>query len=377
MSIANFLNTGRIKTKLDAVIDNTNAFLVDPDKEAKLKKEGKQPDAKLLGQYALFDEYFPIQNSDDFRLLEYLLERNMAIASVIANGQEIPQTRAGRMLKIEGKMGKLAISHVFDEDDEIRMHELRNTQNFPQAFIDMLFGSVDGLQPRIIKLSNVLTAMIYYQGFVDFTDPRTGTGIRLKYNTYPELMLPPLTGNAVGTAVWTDYTNANGILNLRDHARAFYDINGYYPDETLMSQDLCDDLTTQQSTRDHALSLGIITNVPGTGVPAAVDETVLGKVAARLKIPPIRVYDAQYEIEVAPGQNVRGRYFPSDGYVFLTKGSQKRLFGPTIENKGKPGIFIKTEEELKSSPPQSRSYAVARMIPFEPQVKHIAARKVR
>lgn len=279
--------------------------------------------------------------------------------------------------KVEGKMGKLAISHVYDEDDEIRMIEMRNIQNLPQAFIDLLFGCVDSLLPRIVKLANVLTAMVYYQAFVDFTDPRTGSGIRLKYNAYPELMLPPITGNTPGDAVWTDYVNANGILNLKNHARAFYDINGYYPDETLMSQDLCDDLLQQQSTRDHALSLGIITNVPGSSVPAVVDEQILAKLAERLKIPPIRIFDAQYEIEVAPGQNVRGRYFPSDMYVFLTKGSQCRLFGPTIEKKGKPGFFVKTEEDLKSSPPQSRSYAVARMLPFEPQVKHIAARKVR
>ena len=330
MSIAKFLNTGRIKTKLDAVIDNTNAFLVDPNKEARLKKEGKQPDAKLLGQYELFDEYFPIKQSDDFRLLEYLLERNMAIASVVANGQEIPQTSAGRMLKVEGQMGKLAISHVFTEDDEIRMHELRHSNSLPQAFIDMLFGSVDGLQPRIIKLANVLTAMVYTQGFVDFTDPRTGTGMRLRYNTYPELMLSPLAGNTPGNAVWSDYVNANGILNLQDHARAFYSINGYYPDETLMSQDLCDDLTRQQATRDQALDLGIIANVSGTTLPSTVSEKVLGEVAKQLKIPPIRVYDAQYEIEVAPGQNVRGRYFPSDSYTFLTKGAQKRILGPMV-----------------------------------------------
>ncbi|NJN11674.1 MAG: hypothetical protein HC836_38135 [Richelia sp. RM2_1_2] len=377
MSIAKFLNTGRVKTKLDGVIDNTHAFLVDPDKETRLKQEGKQPDSKLLGQYQLFDEYFPITLSDDFRMLEYLLERNMAIASVIANGQEIPQTQAGRLVKVEGKMGKLAISHVFEEDDEIRMHELRNMQSLPQAFVDMLFGSVDGLQPRIVKLANVLTAMIFYQGFVDFTDPRTGTGMRLRYNTYPELMLPPLSGNTPGSAVWTDYTNANGILNLRDHARAFYNLNGYYPDEVLMSQELCDDLTAQQSTRDQALALGIISNIPGNTLPAVVDEEILGKVASRLKIPRVRVYDAQYEVEVAPGQNVRGRYFPSHTYTFLTKGMGKRLMGPTIENNGKPGIFIKSEEDIKSSPPQSRSYAVARMIPFAPQPKQIASRKVK
>lgn len=377
MSIAKFLISARVKPRLDYLIDNTHAFLVDPNKEDLLKREGKRGDPKLLDQYAICDQYAPIKMTDDFRVLEYMLERNMAIASVIAPGQDIPSTKAGRLIKVEGDFGKIGISHVFNEQDEIRMMELSKMQGMPQGFVDMLMGSVDSLQPRVVKTSNVLTWQTWTQGFVDYTDTRSNTTIRLTYNTYPELFPTTLTGNTAGTAVWSDYTNANGIKNLQDHARAFYNINGFYPDETAMSQELCDDLTRQQSTRDHALALGIITNVPGSTVPAAVDEMVLNKIAERLKFPKIRVYDAQYEIEVAPGQMVRGRYLPSNMYTFLTAGMTDRLYGPTLEGKGKPGIFVKVDEELKSSPPESRSYAVARMIPFAPQPKLLAARKVK
>ncbi|ARV58066.1 hypothetical protein BZZ01_04935 [Nostocales cyanobacterium HT-58-2] len=378
LTIAKFLNTARVKSSLDALIDNTSAFLVDPNKEDLLKREGKRPDPQLLDQYRIMDEYAPIQQSDDFRVLEYLIERNMAIASVIATGQEIPQTRAGRIVKIEGsQFGKMAISHVFNEEDEIRMLEFSKMQNIPETFRDMLFGTVDSLQPRIIKLSNVLTWQTWLQGFVDFTDPRSGVAMRLAYNTYPELFPTPLTGNTPGSAVWNDYANANGILNLQQHARAFYNLNGYYPDEIFMSQELVDDLLRQQSTRDQALALGLINNLPNSTIPAIVDETLLGQALKRLKVPPIRIYDAQYEIEVAPGQFMRGRYLPNHSYVFATKGMSKRLFGPTIEGQGKPGVFVKVEEWLKSSPPESRCYAVARMIPFIPQPKVLGARKVK
>ncbi|MBW4635284.1 MAG: hypothetical protein KME30_26335 [Iphinoe sp. HA4291-MV1] len=373
MSIAKFLNSSRVKTKLDAVVDNTNAFLVDPNKEDFLKREGKRSDPKLLDQYKIMDEYFSIRTSDDFRMLEYLFERNMAIASVIANGQEIPQTRMGRLIKVEGEMGKIAISHVFGEEDEIRMMELSKMQGMPKNFVDMLIRGVDGLQPRVIKTANVLTWQCVTQGFVDYTDTRSNTAVRLRYQTYPELFPAPLTD----AAVWTDFENANGIRDLRDHARAFYNLNGFYPDETVMSQELADDLMSQSSTRDHALALGLITNVPGATVQTIVDEMILNKIAERLKFPKIRIYDAQYEIEVAPGQTVRGRYLPSHTYAFLTSGMGERLFGPTLEGKGKPGIFVMTDEVLKSSPPESRSYAVARMIPFVPQPKLLGARKVK
>ncbi|ACC81159.1 hypothetical protein [Nostoc punctiforme] len=377
MSIAKFLNTARIKTKIDALIDNTSAFLVDPNKEIRLKTEGKQPDMKLLDQYIIPDEYAPMEMTDDFRVLEYMIERNMAIASIIATGQEIPQTRAGRLTKIEGSsFGKIAISHIFNEEDEIRMMELAQMQNMPRYFVDLLIGTVDSLQPRVVKTANVLWWQTVTTGLCDFTDTRSGSRFRLQYNTEPTLFPAPLTGNTLGSAIWTDATNANGIDNLQRHARAFYDLNGYYPDETVLSQDLMDNLLRQQSTRNYALGLGIINNVPGSSVQAMVGQTILEKITTELKIPKLRVSDAQYEIEIAPGQNIRGRYFPNDTYVFLTKGMSKRLFGPTIEAKGKPGIFIKSEETLKSSPPESRSYAVGRMIPWIAQPKQLAARKV-
>ncbi|MCC5616372.1 hypothetical protein LC605_15095 [Nostoc sp. CHAB 5836] len=377
MSIAQFLNTTRIKTKIDALIDNTSAFLIDPNKEARLKLEGKQPDSKLLDQYIIPDEYAPMEMTDDFRVLEYMIERNMAIASIIATGQEIPQTRAGRLTKLEGSsFGKIAISYIYNEEDQIRMMELMQMQSMPRYFVDLLIGTVDSLQPRVVKTANVLTWQVWTTGLCDFTDPRSGARFRLQYNTEPTLFPAPLTGNAIGTAVWTDYTNANGIDNMQSHARAFYDINGYYPDETVMSQDLLDNLLRQQSTRNYALGLGIINNIPGA-VQAMISQTIVDKITSELKIPKIRVSDAQYEIEIAPGQNIRGRYFPNDTYTFLTKGMSKRLFGPTLEAKGKPGIFVKTEEVLKSSPPEERSYAVGRMIPWVAQPKLLAARKVK
>jgi hypothetical protein len=377
MSIALLLNSPQIRGKVTTILDNTSAFLLDPNKEARLKREGKTPDPKVLGQYVIPDEYGPMRMSDDFDVLQYLIERNMAIASVIATGQAIPQTRAGRIIKLEGsEFGKIGISHVWGEKDQIRMMKLRQANNIPREFLDLLLGTVESLQPRIVKTANVLWWQVITSGLCDFTDPRSGDRFRLEYSAKePSLFPAPLTGNATGTAVWNDYTNANGIDNLQKHARAFYDINGFYPDETGMSQDLLDDLLRQQSTRNYALSLGIINNIPGA-VNAMVSESILGKIFSELKIPKLRVTDAQYEIEIAPGQNVRGRYLPTDTYVFLTKGMSERLFSPTIEGKGKSGIFVQTVP-AKDGETTEKSFAVARMIPYVPQPKFLASRKVK
>jgi hypothetical protein len=376
MSIALLLNSPQIRGKVTTILDNTSAFLLDPDKEARLKREGKTPDPKILGQYAIPDEYAIMRMSDDFDVLEYLIERNMAIASIIATGQSIPQTRAGRIIKLEGsEFGKIGISHVWGEKDQIRMMKLRQSNNIPREFLDLLLGTVESLQPRVVKTANVLWWQVITSGLCDFTDPRSGDRFRLEYTGREATLFPaPLTGNGAGTAVWTDYTNANGVDNLQKHARAFYDVNGYYPDETAISQDLLDHLLRQQSTRNYALSLGIINNIPGA-VTAMVSEGIVNKIFGELKIPKLRVTDAQYEIEIAPGQNVRGRYLPTDTYAFLTKGMSERLFGPTIEAKGKSGIYVATVPAREGETTE-KSFAVAQMIPYVPQPKMLAARKV-
>lgn len=376
MTIARFLNSSRIKSKIDLVVNNTSAFLLDPRKEAKLKEAGIEPDPQMLDQYAIPDEYGQMQTSDDFRVLEFLVDQNMAIASIISTGGEIPQTKGGRLVEVEGQFCKVAISLIFNEEQEIRYMELSKIPNMPTGFVDMLIKDVDSLQPRAVKLSNVLWWQLITQGFVDFTDPRTNTVLRIRYNVLPELFPNPLVGTTPGLAPWTDYINGNGILNLQEHSNAFYEINGFYPKETAMRKRLYQHLIRQQSTRDSALSLGLITNVPGAATQPVMSKKIVDKICEELDIPPIRITDAQYEIEVSPGQNIAGSYLPWHTYTFLTKGMTKRIWGPTIEGKGKPGLYVNVEETLKSSPPESRAYVVGRYIPFCPQPKRLAARKV-
>lgn len=360
--------------ELAVILNDTSLFLESRDKLAFLKEKGKPVDAKLLDQYKLLDEYVPIRMSDDFDALAYLIKQNLAIASVIPTGGEIPQTRYGRFIEFRGSDPfKLAISHVYNEQDQIDMLKYTNmsTRFQSRAFADMIFGSVDSLQPRIVKLSNVLTWQGLSTGQVAYTDPRSGAEARLSYQTIPELMPAPLTGNDD----WSRYDTANGVRNLQDHSQAFYDVNGFYPDETIMSKSDARHLLRQQSTLEQARSLGLIAQAGSAG-QTSVDHSILTKLAEKLEFPPIREYDAQYEIEIAPGQTVRGRYVENGRYLFMTKTMGERIWMPTIENDGKPGIHTNTEE-VKKSPPEDRSYALGRMIPFFPEVKVLASRKVR
>lgn len=373
-----FINNPKWKSKLDAIIDNTHTFLIDPDKETRFKALGRRPDPAMLSQFVPFDRYSPIRLTDDLRTLEYLLKRNMAIASITPTDGEVPSTRMGQLIKIEGGMLKLTLSHYYDEETKIRVHELSRTPNVPQAFVEMLFGTVNDLQPKVVKLANVLTAQVWYQGRVNFTDPRTNLTVNLNYDYKPELMPAPLTGDAL----WNNYATANGIQNLIDHSNTFYDVNGFYPETVMMSNKLLTHLLRQQSTSDWAINAGLLSATPRSGMPSAISKYVLDKLVEQTyNLPKIEIWDAQYEIEIAPGETQRVRYLPDHSYCFLNPGMMQRLFGATLESGygGKPlkaGIFVKTEENLKISPPVERSLAVARFMPFVADARLLAGAKV-
>lgn len=378
LTIDKFFQLPRNKAKVDAIIDLTHAFLVDPDKERTLTSQGKPIDKKILSQYAVPDEFAPIRLTDDFRFEEWLTRANMAIASVTATGQEIPQTRMGEFLKIDGGMFKITISHIYDEETEIRMYELGQMTQMPQGFVDLLFGTVDRLQPRVIKTMNALTCQIWSDGRIVWTDPRTNVSISLQYKVEPRLFPAPLSGSDS----WDRPATANGIRDLIELNNAFYEINGYYAERSLMSKRAQRALLQQSSTADYARSLGIIT-ASGTGAygPTFVDASVLEKAAEKLEFPLPLVWDAEYELEIAPGQFIRNRYHRDDKVTFLTKGMSERVWGPTIEAVkagagAKSGIFVKADEVLKTSPPQYRSYAVGRGFPFVKDPRCLASLKV-
>lgn len=180
MYIADFLNT-QMAAQVRLLLDDTYQFLLDPDKESRLQRMGKKPNPMLLSQYKLMDEFIPLEFSDDPDVLTYLIKQNLAIASVISVDGEVVSTSAGSLIKLDGDFFKLAIAHNWDEKKQEQMLKFRRMLpgNISQTFIDMLFGSVADLQPRVIKLANVLTWQVLQSGQVSYTDPRTGVTAKL------------------------------------------------------------------------------------------------------------------------------------------------------------------------------------------------------
>lgn len=388
-TIHQLLNSAAYKSKLDHVVDNTHAFLIDPNKEAYFQKNSMRPDPEILGQYSIFDKNAPYREADDFDVLEYIVKRNMSIASLTAKGGEVPTTSMGQLIRVEGGMAKITLSHIYDEHTMEQMIKLRNAHNIPEVFVDLLFGNVNDLQTKIFKTGNVLTAQAWYQGRVLFTDPRTNISLEINYDVRPQLYPEPLTG----AATWDNYDTANGIQDLIDHNLAFYKVNGYFPACTKMSIELINHLLRQESTATYATSMGLINNHPTSGLPSRVNRKVLDQmIETTRELSPIEEWDAQYELEVEPGRSIRMPYLPSHTYCFVNPNAVERLWGLTLESgmgqkgygrrysknmmKPKGGIFLKSNDELRLSPPQCRAIGAGRMIPFNADGRKLGGRKV-
>jgi hypothetical protein len=373
-TIHRLLNSSPYGTQLATITNRTHAFLFDPRKEQRYKEDGLDPDPEILDQYKIFDDYAPADTTDRFRFEEYEYEEDMSIASITAIGGEIPQDEGGELIRIEGGMMKLSLGVGWDEQKEMEMYDLSQLRAIPNDVIDRLYGDVDSLQTKIYRTANVLLSQVWTQGEIRFVDPRTNIGVNVRYNYYPELFPPPLTGSDS----WDRYSTANGIQNIIDHWSRFYRISGATDPrfaETVISWDLCQHLLKQSSTSDYARSLGLIT-APSAALygPTQADMETLNKLAEKMRFPKFRVWDARYSLKVAPKQSLKFRYLPSHTFFFATKGMSKRMWGPTLEStrpdkgtesirKAKPGIYTKVYEELKSSPPQSRAYSVGRFFP--------------
>lgn len=387
---AQLLSSGSYKKKADYVLDVTSAFLTDPNKDQFLRDRGMMLDPEILGQYQIFDENAPYKEADSFDILEFLTKRNMSIASVISKGANVPVSSMGQLIKIEGGMIKIGLRHDFDEATMEMMIKLRQNFDLPEVFIDMLFGNVDDLQKKIFKTGNVLTSQVWHQGRVLFTDPRSNTGVEIKYDTRPELFPAPLTG----ADAWDNYDTANGIQNLIDHNLAYYNINGFFPKSTRMSLSLINDLMRQSSTAAYAQSMGLINTSGNSSLPTRVSRKVLNQmIEETVELSPIEQWDTQYELEIEPGRSIKLRYLPDHTYCFVQPNAVERLWGLTLESgmgqigfgskfsskrmSPKGGIFVKAIDDMKVSPPQSSCLGVGRMIPFCPDARKLGARKVK
>jgi hypothetical protein len=351
------------------IFDDTQAFLIEPDKNAYLKKVGAKIDKVALSVYELIDVIFPATIEEAFAVAAMKVKKNMSIASISGIDQPIAMTGTGAIEEALTNLFKIVIGVNFTEADQIKFAQMMETGRLPASYVEAIVKNIDDLQPKVMRTAILLAYQVLRTGRVNWTDPRTGLLAQMNYNYVPRLFPDPL----VGARAWSSLATATGVIDIETHGDIYYDENGFRPEMIVMRTQTARNLCRQQSTRDAFIANGMA-NAQTLGT-TSVSFAGLQRLFEELMLPKPVIMDAQVEIEPKPGIFSRMNLMNTDEYFFANENMGQRIFGKTIEGKGKAGIFVDTNPKDKRDI-EDQAIAVGRMVPFVENPRLLAARVV-
>lgn len=366
-TITTLINSTDVPVK--RIFDDTQTFLVEPDKNAYLAKMGVPIDEKALSVYKLIDMIFPAVIEEAFAVAAMKIKRNMSIASISGIDQPIAMTGTGAIEEALTNLFKIVIGVNFTEADQIKFAQMMELGRIPKQYIEAIIKNIDDLQPKVMRTAILLSYQVLRTGRVNWTDPRTGILAAMNYNYVPALFPDPL----LGTRAWSSLATATGIIDIETHGDAYYEENGFRPEMIVMRTQTIRNLCRQQSTRDAFIANGMAS--ASTLGSTSVSVMGLQRLFEELMLPIPVILDAQVEIEPKPGMFNRINLMNTGEYFFANKNMGQRIFGKTIEGKGKAGIFVDTNPKDKRDI-EDQAIAVGRMVPFVENPRLLAARVV-
>lgn len=361
--ISTYINDYRTTKTIDAIVEETNAFL--------------RTRSECLNMVAPTKEY----RSRDF--LGIITDRLVPAAKIIAFGQEIPTVKQGRFRRFRADMFKIALSLAYDEELQWKMLEAMELANLKGVTVEdqmdsytgkivregsnmdlakQIFGNVKSLVQGIMDKMDALTWEALQTGKISYQSVSSNIPIELdflqgaSYNTalhFPAALVN--TGNPIKeTNIWSDSENADGLQNLYNLHDQYIETNGFSADKIVMSRRLYNHLLQQQTTKEAARS--ITATAVGSVTPAMLNSSLEAR-----GIPPIELVDDLYHTEDPQTMDlIPTKFVEIDRVTFLKKDMCIRAIGQTLESSTntiedgsmvptpKTGIYVHTFEKMKS-----------------------------
>lgn len=341
------------------------------------------------------NRFFPfVQYSDPILALLKMRSYTPTVGYVVATDGDIPQD-SERLTVTQETFGnfKLAKSRLITEEDFIvarQAEQLAMSGNgqAAEAIRNMFLAVPAMLTQAIINLHTVMSLQVSCTGMCNYVDPVSGITANLSYAS--QVPNGNLASALTGTAVWSNWTNATGIVDIVNHMNAYYDNLKKFPPFIVMSRKTANDLRNQNSTKVIvARDTGVLTEVGAPDVSAIGQlpppslETISNAINKRViagggqyGTVQIIVSDAYY---YQRGANTAGTltlpYIPANHYFFATDNYVERAIVPTASNNFAGGL-VTTTEIVSKEPPQEKITVAGRGFPLVPDPRFIGARKV-
>lgn len=354
-----------------------------------------QTEWELRQSTAPIDRFAPTVNYDTTKLLWLQMKGTITVASVVGPEDELPNSK-GFMQLDERFLAELRIGrqHIFGKDEYDLLHDLEmnfnesnagnpQAQAVVRAAEEYLIGIAQNMPISIDAKHLILQLKVYTSGTCIYTDPLSKKEIEL---IYPDIVSSLLPSALTGNNVWSNAANANGLENLRVHAEAYRAVHGRKPQVLVAHYTNLEQLALQTTTLN---ALGATAGTDGTlasslFIPVNYDpETLMLDresalymlIRSRTNVEDVMVFDAQYKEELEDGTFREAPYLPENYYFFASDGMGERARVPFVENNWQPGVFVRTKE-LDDAPKKERLAGLTAGVPFVPDARKIAARKV-
>ena len=364
---------------------------------------------RLYKRSSVLTEVLPVKEVKRFDWKSLLFKENAPIASLIAEGQEIPQIGFGKFEEIMAETSKIAAGYYYTAEMMKEMYQLlqdtdlmniemvsvKDADNkqlsdlMDDNLMDVIFGSIKNLQKRVVDRLDAMSWEVLQTGRLTATSVDTNIGITavdflrvLDHGLFPAPLTA--TGNATSTLNrWSDHQNANGLGNLYDISKKYRDINGMPPEKILMSIDAWNNLRQQKSTQQAATAmLGSIGHLSNDRLKDVIRDTLI---SPRTEI---EIIEDQYQIDDAAGNVTNVDFLNKDTIVLVCKNIGTRVVAPTMESvsnrpiekgsvmpKAKPGIFIDTRSR-EGYPVLDYSVAIMNACPIVRDTRKLSAWRI-
>ena len=111
------------------------------------------------------------------------------------------------------------------------------------------------------------------------------------------------------------------------------------------------------------------------GVNALIELNKINQVLELNGYGQIQQYDAQYSVETLPRKEQRVPYCPDHSYAFANDSMGERIWTPTVEGLGAPGIYINNDPRDRKDN-EAKSLGVANAIISFKKSTELGARRV-
>ncbi|EAF4459154.1 major capsid protein E [Listeria monocytogenes serotype 1/2a] len=275
-----------------------------------------------------------------------IIKGNKYLAAMIGYGAEPPVMDRDAVAQKMGELAKIGLKDVITEEELLALNQSRSETEHSEL--------IAKLQRKAISISNAILDRVEVMrlealttGKLSYNKNNVKVGFDYGVPSDHQIVL-------TGANTW-DNVDHDALADLIGWAAKYEETNGKSADAILMPREIFALLAKNKVIISEAR--------PNTDV-ARVSQKDVNEALAGFDLPPIEIVKNRKATvrNMYTGKDEVVEFYPQNRVVFVSEGLGNFLYGPTVENDFKPGVFVDAYD--KKEPIQSILRGVAAGFPI-------------